>query len=929
MGVLNKVVSYWYNCIKREDELGEGVLIGPNAALCPFNIDTFIFRRKDEAVLIPEESPCQQLLNNAETNRLDVYYGYPVLLYVDGQARQCLAPLFTIKVRSECQNGQWYVQRDEPFASCGSRALEKLGIPDEQVMHLGQEVEAVFVGELGDTVTLMERCLNVLKAEVDLPFAEDIAPVSLTNNEILRPGVRPGLYNKSLLMTGESTAYNAALLRDLYELMKQKDLEKTSLGFILDCEEGGSGSVEAPVLPFPCNEYQTAALSDILNNRLTVITGPPGTGKSQYIANVLINLFVRGKSVLLVSHTNKAVDVVYEKINEQFQNLMLRTGKKPYRKELVASFDELLEQCRRRNTQGPRLRDIERFWRLIMLSRLKLIKIDKLEQQVSITLKAIEFERCIVPHTGQWRRRLFWAKHLPSLIRLKMLRKRLAWHDDRIALERAIRESEVKYNEQCRDLVRSLYVKKLASSGYIGRVRSFLSDVGQQGMNEDVDGISFERFVQEILRVWGSPLKPIRKTFPLKGRLFDYVIFDEASQVDLPSAAPALYRAERAVIVGDPMQLPHIAKLSHDVDKSIAEDCGILQEAGLYKKVKYRDVSLYKTAEKCFLHSFSKPPVQLKNHYRSEDEIAALCNECFYKGELKVRSKLDWVRYPKDLPRGIHWKHCPGETLRSGKSKVNHAEVNIVMIELERLLNKIKDTELSVGIVTPYKAQVKALADRIDTQKEANRELYEGHSVEVDTAHKFQGSEKDIMIASIVIAGRGDSNDSWYREPQILNVALSRARYYLVIVGDKEYCNTRVGTLGDIAKKYDEIKTREVDPLNDAQRRHETPEERLLFDRLQRTDIGARGYTITSQRWVKRYRLDIAIEESGPTRLDVECDGHQHEIVGGLPVIEDVERDQFLRNEGWEVVRFPNYQILLDPDDVVQKILQFLLHKEL
>ena len=185
MGVLNKVISYWYKCIKREDELREGVLIGNNAALCPFDIDTFIFKRENKVVLMPEESPCRQLLNNAETNRLDVYYGYPVLLYVvyvDGQARQCLAPLFTIKVRSERRDGQLYVQRDEPFANCGCRALEKLGIPDEQVMHLGQEVEAVFVGELGDTVTLMERCLNVLKAEVDLPFAEDIAPDSLTNN---------------------------------------------------------------------------------------------------------------------------------------------------------------------------------------------------------------------------------------------------------------------------------------------------------------------------------------------------------------------------------------------------------------------------------------------------------------------------------------------------------------------------------------------------------------------------------------------------------------------------------------------------------------------------------------------------------------------------------------------------------------------------
>ena len=318
--------------------------------------------------------------------------------------------------------------------------------------------------------------------------------------------------------------------------------------------------------------------------------------------------------------------------------------------------------------------------------------------------------------------------------------------------------------------------------------------------------------------------------------------------------------------------------------------------------------------------------MQLKNHYRSEDEIAALCNECFYKGELKVRSNLDWVRYPKGFPRGIHWIHCPGETLRRGGSKVNHAEVNKVMEALERLLNRIEGTELSVGIVAPYKAQVKALTDRKNSHKEANPELYKGYNVEVLTAHKFQGSEKDIMIASLVVAGRGDgSNDAWYRKPQILNVALSRARYYLVIVGDKEYCQTRPGTLGVIANKYDEIKTREAGQPNDAQQEPETPEERLLFDLLKETDLKLRRYTITPQRWVKRYRLDIAIERPGAKPLDIECDGHQHEIVGGLPVIEDVERDEYLRKEGWKVIRFPNYRILLEPDDVVQEILRFLL----
>jgi len=924
MGVLNKVVSYWYKCLKREDDLAEGILTGHNAAICPFDTDILIFKRENEAVLIPENSLCRQLVEDAETRRLDMYYGYPVLLFVDRQLGPRLAPLFTIKVRLEWRNGQSYLRRDESFASCGSRALHQLGIRDERAMQLAHEIEVVFTDELGDAVSLMNRCLDVLRAEVELPVAENIAPESLTNNQILGPGAAQGVYNKSLLTTGESGAYNAALLRDLDELQKRKDLENTALGFILNSDDDvGCASVKAPILPFPCDEYQIAALSELLRNRLTVITGPPGTGKSQYIANVLISLFARGKSVLLVSHTNKAVNVVYEKINEQFRHLMMRTGNNEHRERLVAGFNELVELGRRRTRQGPRLRDMERFWRLILRARRKLIKINVLEHRAAYLLKALEFERRIFPHAARWRRRLFWSIHMPSLIRLKILRKRLSWYGDKLALEQLIRESEGRYHEQCRDFVKAIFEKKVIGGGHIQRVRSFLMDASQPGIREEVDGISFERFVQEVLKVWGSTLKPIRRTFPLKGRLFDYVVFDEASQVDLPSAAPALYRAERAIIVGDPMQLGHITKLARDVDMSIAQDCGILQEDGLYQKIKYRELSLYGTGERCL----SKTPVRLKNHYRSEDSIAALCNECFYEGELKVRSNLDWNRYPESLPRGVDWIFCTGETLHRGGSKINRAEVDKVMEVLERLLRKIKGTELSVGIVTPYSAQEKTLAHRKNQHKEANIDLYEGHNVEVLTAHKFQGSEKDIMIASLVVAGRGNgSSDSWYRYyPQILNVALSRARYYLVIVGDKEYCNKRTGTLQNIAKKYDEIKAREVGQQNDTHPGPETREESLLFERLQTIDLVPHGYTIKSQRWVKRYRLDIAIEGPEAKRLDVECDGGQHEIVGGLPVIEDVERDQFLQHEGWEVIRFPNYRILLEPDVVVQEILRFLL----
>jgi len=77
------------------------------------------------------------------------------------------------------------------------------------------------------------------------------------------------------------------------------------------------------------------ALQNIFQNKLSVITGPPGTGKSQYISNLLINLFLEGKSVLFVSHTNPAVDVVNEKINEQFRKALILKVSTHYGKPLL------------------------------------------------------------------------------------------------------------------------------------------------------------------------------------------------------------------------------------------------------------------------------------------------------------------------------------------------------------------------------------------------------------------------------------------------------------------------------------------------------------------------------------------------------------------------------------------------------------------
>jgi len=73
---------------------------------------------------------------------------------------------------------------------------------------------------------------------------------------------------------------------------------------------------------------------------------------------------------------------------------------------------------------------------------------------------------------------------------------------------------------------------------------------------------------------------------------------------------------------------------------------------------------------------------------------------------------------------------------------------------------------------------------------------------------------------------------------------------------------------------------------------------------------------------VKRYTLDFGLV--GKKKIDVECDGCQHEVIEGFPVLEDVERDSFLRKEGWEVIRFSNHKILSQTNMVMENISEIL-----
>ena len=289
-----------------------------------------------------------------------------------------------------------------------------------------------------------------------------------------------------------------------------------------------------------------------------------------------------------------------------------------------------------------------------------------------------------------------------------------------------------------------------------------------------------------VFPVWATTNLSAKTNLPLTAGLFDLVVIDEASQCDVPSALPLLYRGKQAVVVGDPMQLRHVATIFKPSDVEASNHYGIAPSFS------YSDQSLYDIASRS---TGNRPgAVFLGDHYRSDPHIINFSNEEFYK-ELRIKTDMSRFGWPDEYlrtGRGLFWVNVAGHAdYRPGESASNSAEIRAIQKLLPKLLahlDGLKMTRASLGIVTPYRPQEKALRSWLYADRDG--EAYSEERILAGTAHKFQGSEKDVMIFSPVLAqGLKSSSLSWMdRTANLLNVAITRARTTLIVVGDLEYC---------------------------------------------------------------------------------------------------------------------------------------------
>lgn len=256
---------------------------------------------------------------------------------------------------------------------------------------------------------------------------------------------------------------------------------------------------------------------------------------------------------------------------------------------------------------------------------------------------------------------------------------------------------------------------------------------------------------------------------------FDLCIIDEASRATAPELFIPMVRASRFVLVGDDRQLPPF------LDSEALSDAA-LAPLGMTRSELEQPFFSY-LAERLPAANV----VALTLQHRMHPAIGDLISECFYDGEL--RSARESTPLPKALQAvaqtPVHWvttARLPNrDEARRGESIYNGAEAAIVARIVERLAGAVRGRKkpLSVAVLTPYRAQRKVISDRLVAQPKRSSLIH----VVVHTVDSFQGQEADVVIYSATRSNRAGKL-GFTRERPRLNVALSRGRDLLIIVGD-------------------------------------------------------------------------------------------------------------------------------------------------
>jgi superfamily I DNA and/or RNA helicase len=683
----------------------------------------------------------------------------------------------------------------------------------------------------------------------------------------------------------------------------------------------------AAITPLSLSDSQENVLKSLENNHFVAVYGPPGTGKSQTIVNLVSHLISNGKTVLVASRMDKAVDVVAERLNELGAPfLALRAGRLNYQKQLsfqlqdllsnkvdldsdyenailvdIKDMKDLLNSIKDFESKSENIIKLEQKWQELSIQKAEqertLGKMQFLNQKWE-TLKKAEIDQ-ITSLTKVIEKNLektgFFASisNYSSKNKLKKILKLTEFNESyeslgrlnielelsKLACEMRIVESNIQklgnlhvMSEQIRLLKRKQ--RNLAIEILKGKRREALKgllrdQIKRQRLiihtkslverkknlqNRLLEGEDF-RPLLEAFPCWCVTTYAVSGSLPMKPGLFDVVIIDEASQCDIASCFPLLYRAKRAVVVGDDKQLPHMSFLEKAKEQSFLSQYAIPDKYQLMWR--FRTNSMFDLA-----NYYSMSPVLLDEHFRSLPPIINFSNREFYGDRIRIMSR------NSNDGRALELIQVPDGKVDMDATR-NLPEVEAVVKKLHEIIiedeRKNPDKPISIGIVSPFRAQVEQLKTSVAMVLSEN--MIKKHRIEIGTAHTFQGDERDIILASWAFAPNSFPQSlTFLQKPNLFNVAISRAKSKMISFVSKNprelpdgLFRSYLSYIEEYETKFQAIENKEI----------EENFYKNSFEKDVAQAIRDLGYEVKAGVEVAGFSVDLLVND----KIAIECDG--------------------------------------------------------
>lgn len=561
---------------------------------------------------------------------------------------------------------------------------------------------------------------------------------------------------------------------------------------------------------------------------------------------------------------------------------------------------------------------------------------------------------------------------LPNLTAVNYLREHLELTDDfqraseslvrvipdylaqaRKTLHRKREDMRKQQSELAKAQLTAHVVGKLQETGdEVQKFRGMIHHANPTLIGQKMQGINFAEVI-ETFPLWVGQMRHLGEFLPFEPELFDLVVVDEASQVNIAEIIPAFYRGSRICVVGDDKQLGLNAAGLFTLNRQFEEliwnrhfaDSGVLYSQADQRLLLVSKHSILDFI--CSLEDGKVPKTTLDEHFRSYPQLASFTSDTFYKVD-------GGLRLMKEVPKNLELEcfNCiEVGGARDTETKVVLNEVD----ELLRWLTKLIRARLyehdpvfrahgftnerppTLGVISFLTSQRDAIRERV-VEEFSPAEMQLCHLL-VGTPEDFQGNERDIIFITLGLDGVSKWGRGHYEDRKRFNVATSRAIHYTLLIYGGIPPNARLikSYLTHFGKSW---RTRQESETGGTENQTTVHRYRWDWNRKLHRELcesefehrvadcleefveqhgGARRIKLFNQVQASRElgvascgqkRLDfVMLNGSNGTCVAVEVDGRDHFTEDGRSYSEaHLERVEVLRRAGWEIVHVPYYR---------------------